>query len=154
MVWGGGERDGIELVVVVQLPDLELGGLRAEPELLDEGEIVVVRFLIRNSGAAEARNAIIRLYDNGKRIKEWCVEALGPAETMELSASLRLGVGNHQLSVQALMADRELSLSNNEAHGEARVRAAGLAPGPGALSAIVAAAAGILIAQRRRGCDR
>ncbi|MGQ9582799.1 MAG: M6 family metalloprotease domain-containing protein [Thermoplasmatota archaeon] len=151
VVGEGGEGDELELVVLVQLPDVELSGLKVEPGLLDEGEMMGVRFTVRNSGAAEARDVMVRLYDNGKKIREWYLESLGPGESQALSTGLRLGAGNHQLSAQASMVDRELSLSNNEAHGEARVRAAGLAPGPGFLLAALAAGAALTIARRGRG---
>ncbi|MEM4728726.1 MAG: M6 family metalloprotease domain-containing protein [Thermoplasmata archaeon] len=151
----GGTSDMAAVEVEILLPDLELAGLFVEPRLIDEGDYSSVRLTLRNTGGAAARGISVRLYDNGRVVREWFVDYLGPGESQTLSTTLRPGPGHHQLYAQAMTDDKELSSTNNVAEGELRVRkAGGLLPGLGTLAALAALASATNLIGRARASDR
>ena len=149
----GGSPGSASLVVEVVLADLYLAGLKIEPELSDEGGTVVVRVTAGNSGTANATAVTVSIYDNGKKLKDWTAVRLEPGQEELLTFRLKLARGNHMLSAVASTPDRELSSTNNQLSGDARVRAApsfipayGAVPAAAALLALAIAGA----ARRRR----
>ena len=149
----GGSPGSVTLSIDVVLSDLYVSGLKIEPQLSDEGETVTVRVTVGNSGSANATAVTVSVYDNGKRLKDWTTERMAPGQWELLTFKLKLARGSHMLSAVASTPDRELSSTNNQLQGDARVRASSsFIPGFGAAAALAAMAALLLTgrALRRR----
>jgi hypothetical protein len=130
--------------VDVQLPDLYVSGLTIEPQISDEGGTLALRVTAGNSGTANATAVTVIIYDNGRKIKEWTMDRMAPGYSELLIFRLKLPRGNHLLSAIVSTPDRELSSTNNQLQGDARVRAgSSFIPAFGA-GALVAAALALL----------
>jgi immune inhibitor A len=149
----GGSPGTVSLGIEVVLPDLYLSGLRIEPQFSDEGRTVTVYVTAGNSGTANATAVIVAVYDNGKRLKDWTADRLAPGQWETLTFKLKLAKGNHMLSAVASTPDRELSSTNNQLSGDAKVRASSsFIPAGGAvlaLAALLGAASARFIGRRR-----
>jgi immune inhibitor A len=140
----GGAQCELSLKVDVQLPDLYVSGLTIEPQISDEGGTLALRVTAGNSGTANATAVTVIIYDNGRKIKEWTMDRMAPGYSELLIFRLKLPRGNHLLSAIVSTPDRELSSTNNQLQGDARVRAgSSFIPAFGA-GALVAAALALL----------
>jgi uncharacterized membrane protein len=149
----GGSPGSASLGVEVVLADLYLAGLKIEPQLSDEGGTVTVRVSAGNSGTADATAVTVSIYDNGKKLRDWTAVRMEPGQEELLTFRLKLARGNHMLSAVASTPDRELSSTNNQLSGDARVRAStSFIPASGAALAVAAllALAFAGLARRRR----
>ena len=147
----GGNPGSVTLTIDVVLSDLYLSGLKIEPQLSDEGETVTVRVLVGNSGTANATAVTVSVYDNGKKLKDWTADRMAPAHWEILTFKLKLPRGSHMISAVASTPDRELSSTNNQLQGDARVRASSsFIPGFEAVVALAAVVALLVIGRAPR----
>jgi len=147
----GGASGQLLLTVEIVLPDLILTQLSISPQLVDEGDSVTFRVTVRNDGTGNASTVTVYIYDNGKKIKEWTADRFNRGDAEMVSFTLKLSKGRHILSAVAATPDREISSTNNEVQGEAKVRAgSSFIPGFGGAIAAVALLGTVLLSMGTR----